>query len=109
MVLIKNNKAINRFDCGSTDPAVRTYPLLDSGKNFPKEDPQITHTTVEHLQISEFLTIHIIKCKVEIKRTVFHCGMFSHFSSTENGRQESLYKINNEKYEFIYKTDRFIR
>ena len=81
---------------------MRTYSLLDSGEcDFLKEEPQITNTTVE-LQISEFRTVHVIKCKIEIKRTIFLCGMFSHLGPIEHARQEYLYEISNEKCEFIH-------
>ena len=77
LILIKYNKAIIGFNCGSADPAVKTYSLVDTGEcDLHEEDLQISNTTIELLQLADFKTSHVIQCKIEIRRTIYHCGMF---------------------------------
>ena len=51
------NLAITGFNCGSTDPAVSTYSLVDTGEcDFHEEYLQISNATIELLQLAEFKT-----------------------------------------------------
>ena len=108
LTLIKYNKAIIGFNCGSADPAVKTYSLVDTGEcDFHEEDLQVSNVTIELLQLAEFKTNHVIQCKIEIRRTIYHCGMFSHLGPVENGLQEYLYDVSTEQCKFIHDTGIF--
>ena len=85
LTLFKVNQAIIGFNCGSTDPAVSTYALVASGEyDFHEEDLQISNATIELLQLAEFKISQVILCKIEISRTIYNCGMFSHLGPVEN-------------------------
>ena len=61
LTLFKVNQAIIGFNCGSTDPAVSTYSLVDSGEcYFHEKDLQISNTTIELLQLAELKISQII-------------------------------------------------
>ena len=108
ILTIGSCQALIGFDCGSSNPTIKTFSLIDSGEcDFPKEDPQMTNSSIELLQIAEFRAIYVIKCKIEIKRTIFHCGMFSHLGPTSHAVQEYLYEISYEKCKFIHDTGIF--
>ena len=106
--ILKYSRAIIGFNCGSTNPIITTYSLLDTGEcDFHQTKVNTTETTIELLQLSEFKTIHVIQCKIEIKRTIFHCGMFSHLGPTENAMQEYILDISHEKCKRIQETGIF--
>ena len=108
LTLIKNNKAIVGFNCGSADPAVKTCSLADAGEcDFHEENLQVFNTTIELLQLAEFKTNYVIQYKIEISRTIYHCAMFSHLCPVDNGLQEYLYDISAEQYKFIRNTGIF--
>ena len=70
--------------------------------DFHEEDLQVSNTTIKLLQIAELKTDYVIQCKIEIRRTIYHCEMFSHLGSAENGLQEYLYDVSVEQGKFIY-------
>ena len=79
LTFLKVNQAIIGFNCGSTDQAVSTYSLVDTGEcDFHEEDLQISNATIELLQLAEFKASRVIHCKIEISRTIYNCGIFSH-------------------------------
>ena len=85
-----------------------TYSLVDTGEcDFQEEDLQITNATIQLLQLTESKTSRVIQCKIEISRTIYNCGMFSHLGPVENGLQEYLYEISAEKCKFIHETGIF--
>ena len=68
LTIIKFNEAVIGFNCGSADPAVKTYSLVDTGEcDFHEEDLQVSNTTIELLQLAEFKTSYVIQCKIEIR------------------------------------------
>ena len=102
------NQALIGFDCGSSDSIINTYSLIDSGEcDFEQENIKIEDATVELLELSEFKSIRVRQCKIEIKRIMFNCGMFSYLSPAENAIQEYLYDISNENCKFIHETGIF--
>lgn len=96
------------FDCGSTNPTITTYSLLDTGDcDFHEMQVNSTQGTIELLQTAEFRSTKIIQCKIEIRRTVFHCGMFSHLGPTETAIQEYIYDLSHEHCKNIHETGIF--
>ena len=66
LTFIKFNKAIIGFNCGSADPAVKIYSLVDTGEcDFMKKIYKYP-TTIELLQLAEFKINYVIQCKIEI-------------------------------------------
>ena len=62
LTFIKYNKAIIGFNCGSADPAVKTHSLVDPGEcGFHQEDLQVSNTTIELLQLTEFKINYVIQ------------------------------------------------
>ena len=108
LTLIKYNKAIIGFNCGSADPVVKTYSLVDTGEcDFHEEDLRVSNVTTELLQLAEFKTNHVIQCKIEIRRTIYHFGMFSHLGPVETGLQQYLYDVSTKQCKFIHDTGIF--
>ena len=85
-----------------------TYSLVDTGKfDFHQEDLQISNATIELLQLAELKASRVTQCKIEISRTIYNCGMFSHVGPVKNGLQECLYEVSAEQSKFIHETGIF--
>lgn len=82
------------YDCSSEALNVTTFSILDVGKcDVPNTEPVKQHKYVQLLQLSEFNEASVFQCKIEIDRTIHHCGMNSHNSIVLNGRREYLLQI----------------
>lgn len=84
--LLSGTKAIIAYDCGGTYLNVTTVSLLRSGEcDINIETPVTTTTYIQLLQLSSYTHTEVTQCKVEIMRTIYHCGMHSHLSAVHNG------------------------
>jgi hypothetical protein len=91
-------QAIIGYDCGQKYSNFSSFSLIDVEEcNIP--DP-IINTTKKHImlvQINEFITARVFYCKVEIKRTVQHCGMSSHVSTVLGGEIVYLKEVTRDE------------
>lgn len=83
---LSGSQAIIAYDCGEAYLNVTTISLLRSGEcDLNVETPVTTSTYIQLLQLSNYAQTHVVQCKIEILRTIYHCGMHSHISAVHNG------------------------
>ena len=56
------------------------------------------------LQVNEFIESRAIQCKLEVHRTVYHCGMDSHISIVKHGERDYIYVISREACKKLHTT-----
>lgn len=85
------------YDCASQNLNVTTLSLLDVDSC---ELPPISITTqeqyIELLQVNTYKEATVTQCKIEVHRTVYHCGMFSHISVVIEGENNYIKSISRE-------------
>lgn len=82
------------FDCGGQHLNITTISLLDVGEcNLNVKQPNTSDVYIQLLQLSEYNHAEVIQCKVEISRTIYHCGMHSHISVVHNGRADYVREV----------------
>ena len=97
VLLFQATTALIGYDCGSRLLNITTISLLDVGQcEIPSNQLNITRKYVQLLQVNEFVETKVIQCKLEIHRTIYHCGMYSHISVVKNGEHEYIYSISRE-------------
>lgn len=93
LVLVKYNFALIGFDCGGRHLNITAVSLLGVKEcNLEYKTPNSTRVPVQLLQLSDYGSTEVIQCKVEISRTIYHCGMHSHVSIVHNGRADYLHE-----------------
>ena len=96
------------YDCGSNRSNITTISLLEVGDcESAQPEVQTTDTYIQLIQFSGTTRIKIYQCKIEIKRTVYYCGMHSHISVVANGEGEYLQEITHETCKSIHATGAF--
>lgn len=60
------------------------------------------------LQLNDYSETPVLQCKVEIRRTVYHCGMWSHVSVVANGEGEYLQEVSSGTCADMHKTGVYI-
>jgi len=55
------------------------------------------HVYVQLLQLASYAHAEVMQCKVEIMRTIYHCGMHSHTSAVHNGYASYLQETSRER------------
>lgn len=93
LVYINTVNSLIEFDCGGQHLNITTISLLDVGEcNLNINQPNTTDVYIQLLQLSEYNYAEVIQCKVEISRTIYHCGMHSHISVVRNGRADYVHE-----------------
>src|SRR5215475_5777796 len=93
MLFAKPLNCLIGFDCGGRHLNITTMSLLDVGEcNLNLKKPNTTDIYIQLLQLSEYSRAEVLQCKVEISRTIYHCGMHSHISAVHNGRADYLHE-----------------
>jgi len=96
--LLTGTSAFIAYDCGGTYLNVTTVSLLRSGEcDLDIDAPTATNTYVQLLQLASYAHAEIMQCKVEIMRTIYHCGMHSHTSAVHNGYASYLQETSRER------------
>ena len=104
-LLVHTATALVGYDCGSRSLNITTISLLDVGQcQPPSSSLNVTRRYVQLLQVNEFTETQAIQCKLEIHRTVYYCGMYSHISIVKHGEREYIYDISSEACKKLYKT-----
>lgn len=86
--------ALIGYDCGGATLNVSTFSLLNLPPcelNTP--EPSTENEEIQLLQLADFDLAETSQCKIEIDRTIYYCGMHSHSSIVQNGRQQYLHHI----------------
>ena len=104
------------YDCGAKYLNVTTLSLRDVGECEIPDSPTNTMLKyVQLLQLNENKETTVIQCKIEVHRTVYYCGAFSHVSLVMNGENEYLYEVsraacqNLHEYGFFKLTNHIIQ
>lgn len=93
------------YNCGSGELNVTTISLLEVGQcDVPNINLNITYPYIQLLQISEYSEVMVRQCKVEVRRTIYRCGMFSHISVVHNGVNEYIMETNKVECESAHIT-----
>lgn len=93
------------YDCGGAALNVTTINLLDIDEcELEHEKTQNERTFIQLLQLTEYKQAQVLQCKVEIDRTVYRCGQFSHNSVTDGGRKAYLPRTSREACELLHRT-----
>ncbi|XP_048511828.1 uncharacterized protein LOC125501065 [Athalia rosae] len=96
LIIIPGNTLV-AYDCGGGALNITTINLLEPQECHLKEQqPEVTKPYVQLLQLSNFKKTKAIQCRIEIDRTVYHCGMHSHTSITAHGRQAYIKEVSRE-------------
>lgn len=82
------------YDCGSRSLNVTTLSLLDvEDCEIPNDNVAVEETYVQLLQLNDYTETRAFQCKVEVIRSVYHCGMFSHVSIVTGGEGEYIQEL----------------
>lgn len=96
-LLIRVVTSLIGYDCGAPTLNITTVSLNNiGGCEIPLIDPTPIPVRIQLLQLSEFSTTEVIQCKIEIDRTLYYCGMNSHNSIVQNGRQIYLTELDDK-------------
>lgn len=94
ILMIRPVASLIGFDCGGQHLNITTISLLDVGDcNLNIKQPNATEVYIQLLQLSEYNYAEVIQCKIEISRTIYHCGMHSHISVVQNGRADYVREV----------------
>lgn len=77
------------YDCAGEGLNITTLSLIDVGTcNIDEIEPVQEDVFVQLMQTSDYDSITVTQCKVEVDRTIYYCGMHSHVSVVQNGRKQ---------------------
>ena len=72
--------------------------MVDIGEcDIPDPIVNSTKIDIKLLQVNEFTSTRVRYCKIEVKRTVQSCGMFSHISPVRNSEISFLRDVSREE------------
>ena len=105
LVIINHSYGFIGYDCGSRYLNITTLSLLEVGKcEIPEPNINVTRNYVQLLQINDYSETKVIQCKIEVHRTVYYCGMYSHISIVLNGENEFISEISKSACEEVHQT-----
>lgn len=89
--------ALVGYDCAGQALNITSLSLIDIGDcDVESMEPSTEETDIQLLQLSDFEEIRAIQCRLEIDRTIYYCGMYSHISAVHNGRRIYLQDVPRE-------------
>lgn len=93
-IFIHRSTGLLGYDCAGSNLNITTFSLNDVGEcNINLSEPVPVQTYIQLLQLSDFSNTEVVQCRVEIDRTVYYCGMHSHNSIVNNGRQTYIHEL----------------
>jgi hypothetical protein len=93
------------YDCAGQGLNITTLSLTDIGDcNVEDIEPNKEDTYLQLLQLSDFDRIRVIQCKIEVDRTIYYCGMHSHVSIVQNGRNSYIQELGHHGCQRIQET-----
>lgn len=97
------------FDCGGKKLNATSFSLITTSDcEQQKPTANSTQTYIELLQVAEYRSIHVIQCKIEIRRTVYYCGWLDHLIPAANGEQEYLHDTSRDICQKLHETGTFM-
>lgn len=80
--------ALIGYDCGGEGLNITSLSLTDISECHVEDmEPETKDVYLQLMQFNEFGYTEAIQCRIEIDRTIYRCGMFSHVSAVSNGRR----------------------
>ncbi|XP_076384553.1 uncharacterized protein LOC143263569 [Megalopta genalis] len=105
VTVIRVASAIIGYDCGGSSANVTTFSTVDPPTcAMESVNPSNEEAHIQLLQLADFDAAPVVQCRIEIDRTVFYCGMSSHVSIVQNGRQQYLQYISRDACEALLTT-----
>ena len=103
--IIRASTAIIGYDCGTPNLNISAISLLEVGDcNLPSHNITNKIVPIQLLQMEDYSTTELIQCKVEIDRTIYYCGMYSHVSVVKNGRAQYISEISRDACKQLHRT-----
>jgi hypothetical protein len=93
LLFVKMVTPLIGFDCSGQHLNITVISFLDVEEcelHIPKTNT--TNVYIQLLQLSEYNYAKVLQCKIEIWRTIYHCGMYSHISVVHNGQANYLHE-----------------
>lgn len=78
------------YNCGRQTLNVSVFTTIDESPCTYEDEDLTKEKTIQLLQLNEYTNIRVTQCRVEIDRTIYHCGMHSHVSIVQNGWEQYL-------------------
>ncbi|XP_076618874.1 uncharacterized protein LOC143340594 [Colletes latitarsis] len=104
-VILGHVLAIIGYDCGGRTLNITTFSALDKPDCDSEGIEPITEVrNIQLLQLADFKETAVEQCNIEIDRTIFYCGMHSHVSIVNNGRQQYISTISREDCRTLHNT-----
>lgn len=105
ILLVPLVNAIRGYDCGGEGLNITTLSLIDIGEcNVEDIEPIRTEIYLQLMQLSDYDKTTAIQCKIEIDRTIYYCGMYSHVSVVHNARREYVQEIGEQACRRLHET-----
>ncbi|KAL7289543.1 hypothetical protein TKK_0016517 [Trichogramma kaykai] len=105
LIAISPAVAIIGYDCNSNSLNVTTVSLLGVEEcRIPRNTLNVTRQYIQLLQLTDYQEVEVLQCKVELHRTVQHCGMHSHTSAVRHGIAEYISEISKNACEDAHLT-----
>ncbi|CAB0037869.1 unnamed protein product [Trichogramma brassicae] len=97
--------AIIGYDCNSNSLNVTTVSRLGVEEcRIPRNTLNVTRQYIQLLQLTDYQEVEVLQCKIELHRTVQHCGMHSHTSAVQRGIAEYISEISKNACEDAHLT-----
>ncbi|XP_076384601.1 uncharacterized protein LOC143263768 [Megalopta genalis] len=91
VAIVESAAALIGYDCNSPTLNTSTISTINKPKcEYTDTKLNTSSVPIQLLQLVNFKDVPAFQCKVEIDRTIYHCGMYSHTSVVSNGRQEYI-------------------
>ena len=85
LLVVTIRSGMGAYDCGSSNMNIQMNRIQK--RLIPILNP-VTIKTIQLLQVADFSEVHVTQCKVEIRKSIYHCDMHSHISIVSNGDME---------------------
>ncbi|KAG7197676.1 hypothetical protein KM043_014438 [Ampulex compressa] len=96
------------YDCGSPNANITTLSLRSIADcKIPTDEPVIKPIYLQLLQLTDYSNVRVIQCKVEVERTIYHCGMHSHVYIVAIGHMDHIIEISVDACFKVHMTEAF--
>lgn len=104
-IFINTVNASVGYDCARSSLNISTFSILKVAEcEIPDLQPRNDSIYIQLLQASDYDTARIQQCKIDIDRTIYHCGMYSQVSVVHNGRREYLHPLTQQLRQQVHAT-----
>lgn len=105
LMLTTTTSGFIAYDCGAAATNFTTLSLINIKEcEKPITTPNITKTNIQLIQTVEYSHTRVIQCKIEIKRSIYYCGSWSHVATVANPHIEYIEEISKPYCQDIHKS-----